>query len=342
MDRKTISHRDALSPLVSVIIPAYNAEQFIEQAIQSVLAQTFQAYEIIVVDDGSTDKTQDILRGFKGQIHCIFQENCGPSSARNAGIKIAQGEYIGFLDADDLWTPTKLEVQLDYMKRYPDIALVCSDHQDFDVEGDLPGSWLGSKRIFEDSDISEGPIQNAFLQLIQDNFISTPTVILKKACFEEIGGFDEEIWSVEDRDLWLRISASFSIACIPKIFCKRRRHQSNISKRQGELTLKGRIRVLEKNWRLFPGLVPDLIWRRELAEYYFNLGCLRLQKGERWRAFQAVSKNLLYAVAMVLSDRSLVVRPTLKSLGLLCGVIVGWQVSRFFGRAWKNAVHITP
>ena len=123
------------APIVSVIIPAYNAERFIPQAIQSVLEQTYQSYEIIVVDDGSTDKTKDILKEFEDKVCCIYQENQGPSAARNAGIKISQGRYICFLDADDIWTPDKLEVQVEFLECHPDISLVFSDHQDFDAGG---------------------------------------------------------------------------------------------------------------------------------------------------------------------------------------------------------------
>ena len=118
---------DNQSPLVSVIIPTDIADRVIEKAIQSVVDQRYRSYEIIVVDDGSTDKTKDILRGFNGQIRCLYQENRGPSAARNAGIKIAQGKYICFLDADDLLTPDKLAAQVDFLELHPDIAFVFSD-----------------------------------------------------------------------------------------------------------------------------------------------------------------------------------------------------------------------
>ena len=333
---------DNQPPQVSVIIPAFNAEQFIAEAIQSVLAQTNACHEIIVIDDGSTDKTTEVLKTFDGKIRCLYQQNKGPSAARNAGIQVAQGELICFLDADDLWTPDKLEVQLAFMEANPDVALVFSDHEEFNEEGIVLSSYLGEKRkAFESFPIATGPLENAFAKLVVENFISTPTVMVRKSCLEKAGVFDEEIRSVEDRDLWLRIAALSTIACIPRIFCKRRFHQANISKHK-ELTVMSRIRVLEKNWRLFPGLVPDRIWRKELAASYFSLGCLLLQKGERWRAFQAVSHNFVYEAAIVLSDRSLAVRPTLKSLGLLCAVLVGWHISRFLWRPWKNAFHIAP
>ena len=197
-----------------VIIPAYNADQFIAQAIQSVLNQTYGSYEIIVVDDGSTDQTKDVLKGFDGRIHCIHQgKNLGPSAARNVGIEIAQGKYICFLDADDLWTPDKLEAQIDFLGRHPDIAFVFSDHQNFKSGDVAPRSYLDEKKeTFGESFVTEVPIQNAFLKLIHENFISTPTVMLRKSCLQKTGLFDESLWSVEDRDLWLRFAAHFKLA----------------------------------------------------------------------------------------------------------------------------------
>ncbi len=332
---KTISGRDTPSPLVSVIIPTYNADQFIGQAIQSVLDQTYRSYEIIVVDDGSTDKTKDFLRGFAGQIHCRFQENRGPSAARNTGITIAQGEYICFLDADDLWTPHKLECQLEYMDRHPDIAFVFSDHQDFNARGVLPGSFLENKMIFEDSLIKEGPIQNAFLMLLQENFISTPTVMVKKACFEETGLFDEDLWSVEDRDLWLRMAAKFTLVCLPGILCKRRVHQSNIS-RQSELTLRSRIKVFEKNKRQFSYLAPAEIWHSALANFYCQIGYVLLENDQRKHAAHAGVKSLKHAFQQMFKRRASSSYPWILGINLIPAALLGRQFSRIIFQPMKR------
>ncbi len=123
-----IANQDSI---VSVIIPAYNAEQFISQAIQSVVEQTYQSQEIIVADDGSTDKTGDILKEFDHKVRCIYQEKQGPSAARNANIKVWQGKYICFLDADNLWTSEKMDMQLSFLASKSDIALVFSNHEEF-------------------------------------------------------------------------------------------------------------------------------------------------------------------------------------------------------------------
>ena len=336
MDKTKTSCSDNQSPLVSVIIPSYNAEQFIGQAIESVMAQTYPSYEMIVVDDGSTDKTKEILKEFDGQIRCVHQENRGPSAARNAGIEIAQGTYICFLDADDLWTPDKLEAQVEFLERHPDIALVFSDHQDFKSGNVDPRSYLDAKKeTFGEVLVTEKPLQEAFLKLIQENFISTPTVMVRKRCLEKTGLFDENLWSVEDRDLWLRMAAHFQLACLPRIFCQRRVHQSNIS-RQSELTLHGRTNVLEKNRRAFPLLVPSEIWDGELANHYCQLGYLLLQKGEQKRALQAGITSVAYALRQVTKSRTLSAYPWSLGLGLIPASLLGWQFSRFLFQPIKG------
>lgn len=329
----------AVSPLalVSVIIPTYNADKFIEEAIQSVLAQTYRMYEIIVVDDGSTDNTKEVLRKYQDKIRCIFQANCGPSAARNAGIKIAQGEYICFLDADDLWTSDKLEVQVSYLNRYPDIAFVFSDH--IDIKGDEPCSstFLASKKVLEDLSTPDGVIPNGFVRLLQENFISTPTVIVKKICFDKAGLFDEELWSVEDRDLWIRMAANFRLACLPKVVCKRRVHQANIS-RQAELSLRSRITVFEKSWRMFSVLAPAKLWRDELADCYCKIGYLHLEKGQRRKALHAAFFSLIYALVGIIKERGISHYPWKLGLGLIPAAILGWQCSRHIFQ-WMKKVY---
>jgi len=328
--------KDSRFPLVSVIIPAYNADQFIAQAIQSVLNQTYRSYEIIVVDDGSTDQTKNILNGFKGQIRCRYQENLGPSAARNAGIKIAQGEYICFLDADDLWTPDKLEIQVEFLKHHPNIAFVFSDHRDFILGEVMPRSFLDDKKeTFGEALVTDVPIPDAFLKLIRENFISTPTVMLRRTCFEEIGLFDENLRSVEDRDLWLRTAARFKLACLPRVFCMRRVHQSNISKQPG-LALQGRITVLEKNRREFSALVPAEIWDCELANHYCQFGYLLLQKGESKRALKAGLTSVAYAFRQIHKNRLLSSYPWGLGLGLIPAALIGWQFSRFIFQLMKR------
>lgn len=323
-------------PLVSVIIPVYNAEKFIGPAIQSVLNQTFSNYEIIVINDGSTDGTREVLKSFVGKIRYLSQKNKGPSAARNLGIQIARGDLICFLDADDLWVSDKLEVQVTFMENHPDIGLLCSDHEEFDHKRIVLQSFLKKKEDSLGSNIiGKIPIDDPFLKLILLNFISTPTVMVRKKCFDKIGIFDESLRSIEDRDLWLRIAANFSIACLPGICCKRRVHQANISKNK-ELSLKGRIRVYERNWKLYPTLAPNCIWHSQLADTYCQLGYHLLQNNQRKSAMKLgflSLKHLLQKGIGISIPRS----PSLwSSLGLLLASTFGWKISRALWKSLKR------
>lgn len=337
MNTKTIINPN---PLVSIVIPTFNAAQFIRETMQSVLAQTYQRYEIIVVDDGSTDNTKDILTEFKSLI-CLFQqENRGPSAARNAGIKAAKGEYICFLDADDLWPPEKLVVQLEFFESHPEIAFVSADHQDFsDDQVERPTFLEMKKKTFGEVLVTEVPLQDAFSKLIHENFISTPTVMMKKSSLDVTGLFDESLWSVEDRDLWLRVAASFNLACLPNVLCKRRVHQTNISL-QSELTLFSRIKVIEKNWKHFPTLVPEKVWRNELAGLYCQLGYVLLKKGQRRGVLDAGLNSLMHAFCQITRPKAPLCMRYSWVLGiwLIPAALLGWEFSRIIFQPIKRLV----
>jgi glycosyltransferase involved in cell wall biosynthesis len=166
------------NPLVSAVIPAYNAEQFISGAIQSVLAQTHKIDEIIVVDDGSTDRTAEIAAGFPG-VRVIQRPNGGPGAARNTGIHAASGEWIGFLDSDDLWVPRKTEIQLGYVT--PEAGVIHANRFDPIHFGNL---WHRQAHL------------------------SPSGAIVRKQALLDVGGFEESraVMSVEDLNLWLRIA----------------------------------------------------------------------------------------------------------------------------------------
>lgn len=331
-----VSKDPKISTLVSVIIPAYNAEQFLGQAIQSVLEQTFLPHEIIVIDDGSTDRTREVMKAFGSNIRGLYQQNAGPSAARNAGIRVAQGNLICFLDADDLWTSDKIKEQINFMEKNPDIGLLCSDHEEFDGSGVVLPSFVKKKEeFFGPTIIGNNPIRNAFVKLLSLNFISTPTVMVRKECLEASGLFDESLWSVEDRDLWLRIAANFSIACMEGIYCRRRVHHLNISKEK-ELSVRGRIRVLEKNWELFPALAPSGFWRGHLADCYCQFGYLLLENNQRWSALKAGILSLKHILLEGFNGKSWRITPWWKSVGLIPAALLGWKISRAFWQPIKE------
>lgn len=195
--------------LVSVIIPTYNASETIERALKSVILQTYSDYEIIVIDDGSSDNTQEVVDEFRKEfdsilVQYIVQKNLGPSSARNNGVKKSQGEFIAFLDADDEWHKDKLKIQIEIM-------------QDKNLD------FLGSAYQYDEFDyknIDEIKMEEYnFNDLLLKNRFSTPGVIIRKDFLLELCGFDESLKYVEDHDLWLRCALKSNLIGIenPKL-----------------------------------------------------------------------------------------------------------------------------
>jgi cellulose synthase/poly-beta-1,6-N-acetylglucosamine synthase-like glycosyltransferase len=190
-------------PKVSVIIPTYNRCGIISNAIDSVLAQTFKDYELIVVDDGSEDDTRSVVMKYgSDKILYWYQENSGKSSARNNGIKKATGEYIAFLDSDDMFVPDKLRKQVDFLDNNRDYGFVYSYANNVDEDGtlldyhfagDLSG-WIYPNMLF-----------------IKNNLIATPTVMVKSSVIASVGGFDETMHICEDLDLWRRIARNHKV-----------------------------------------------------------------------------------------------------------------------------------
>jgi glycosyltransferase involved in cell wall biosynthesis len=327
------------APLVSVIIPTYNSEKFIVQSIHSVLAQTHQRYEIIVVDDGSTDETKDVLHEFGGRIQYVYQQNRGPSAARNTGIKIAQGEYLCFLDADDVWTPHKLEVQLAFMEQHHDIGLVFSDESGINEDGILNKS-LVAKSMFHAELVSQVPIREAVRKLLIENFIPTSTVMARKNCVARVGLFDESLRVAEDRDMWSRIAADCSIGYLPLIVGQKRAHQHNISN-NSELTLRSRIKIWENARHRFSNCTPSLFLNNLLADAHLQLGYILLAKNQRKEARQAGLRSLAYAVRHVAmrgtQDKSLPTYRWFHGVSLILFTFMGWPITQSLWRA-KNAI----
>lgn len=195
------------SSLVSIVMPAWNSAQTLPRAIDSVLEQTWPQREIIVVDDGSTDATLSVLAGYGDKLRIVSQPNRGPSSARNCGLREAQGQYVAFLDADDHWLPKKLERQVALLDAQPDIGFCSTATAVVDSQGEVVRNW---------------PCRNAADPLLETLFMhsaavsgSTSSVLARRELLLEVGGFDEHLRGFEDPDLWIRLAARTSYACIP-------------------------------------------------------------------------------------------------------------------------------
>jgi len=198
-------------PLVSVIIPVYNCDRYLGQALQSVLNQDYQPLEVIVVDDGSEDNSANIARSFK-EIHYMYQPNQGVAMARNAGVAEAHGEFIAFLDADDLWPPNKLSVQVSYMLLHPQIGYTLAVLSNFLEPGTEWPSWVNNDPLTEN--------RNAY---------SPCTLLVRKAVFDHIGIFDPRYKIGEDTEWFVRAKdAGIPFEILSDIVVQRRIHGSNL------------------------------------------------------------------------------------------------------------------
>jgi glycosyltransferase involved in cell wall biosynthesis len=220
-----------MNPLISVIIPTYNHGQFIEEAVESVLAQTYKNFEVIVVDDGSTDNTREILKKYERGITYIFQNNKGVSSARNHGLSIAKGEVIAFLDSDDVWLPEKLSSQLKIMQGEHSIGLVGCGSYVMDYLGNVEREWVPKHY----------KSQEEFLQQLSiRNILHNPSCMLvKKECFNRAGFFNECLQFGEDWDMWLRIAKHYKVDFAERPLMKFRKHGFSKSYK--------RVKIIESN-----------------------------------------------------------------------------------------------
>ena len=179
------------TPHISVIIPAYNAAEFVGQAIESAIAQTLPAHEILVIDDGSKDDTVSAVEKYLPKVRLLQRQNGGPAAARNLGIRESTGEWLAMLDADDTWLPTKLEKQSVHTGK----------------------SKVGIVHAYENDDDTPSPSTIDFSEMWKRNWISNTTALVRREAFVQVGGLDEsrELISVEDYNLWLRIVFAGSV-----------------------------------------------------------------------------------------------------------------------------------
>ena len=192
-------------PLITVIIPTFNRAERLSGAIQSVIDQTHSDWELIIVDDGSTDDTEGVVRSFgDDRIHYTKQENRGVSAARNVGIERARGELIAFLDSDDRWEPRKLEVQKSFLDSNPDVH-ICQTEE----------IWIRNGVRVNPKQKHKKPSGWIFKECLPLCCVSPSGVMIRRVVFERIGLFDESLLSCEDYDLWLRASLHYEIVTLP-------------------------------------------------------------------------------------------------------------------------------
>lgn len=276
--------------MVSVIIPVYNGEKYIAEALESVFNQTYSNYEVVVVDDGSTDGSEQIIDQYSDKVKFIKQTNSGPAGARNNGIKNSIGEYIAFLDCDDIWVPEKLQEQVNRLENNKEFGLVYSDFGKFDEHGVIEQSASQSRNLFM-------PSGNIFPYLFFDPLCWTSTVLVKRSCLDEIGIFDEDkkIQIAEDYDLWLRISRKFEIGYLDSVTAMYRQAPNSLTTKGGR-GFTAETYMLSKTVKAFPEIL-DEIGRRNVNKRfsvpYFEFGYFQSLSGMKREA----RKNFLKAIS---------------------------------------------
>ena len=278
---------------ISVIIPTHDYGRFIREAIDSVLAQTYPVLEVIVVDDGSTDDTPEILAGFGNRIVTVVQNNAGVAAARNAGMAVARGEYLAFLDSDDLWLPEKIEKQLALFEADPGLGLVHCGAERFDAAG---------KTLSVEVSGLEGWVARELLARGQGLIAVGSSMMVRRKVADEIGGFDSRLPACEDGDFCYRVALRYRFGFVPEPLVRYRQHGDgnhlNIPRVEAAmLMLLGKlflspdpsIRVLEKRARG--------IMHRFLAGRYFHRGETRLSLRHMFRSIRHDARNVLHFAA---------------------------------------------
>jgi len=221
---------------VSVIIPCYNGEPFLAEAIESVLSQSYQEFEIIVVDDGSSDNTKGVAARYPS-VRYIYQDNQGVSGARNRGMAESQGSYLSFLDSDDRLLPNTIELGVNYLDTHPDCGFVFGWWRSIGADGSLLQQQ--SQQSLENVD---------YQSLLEGKALVPPSAVMfRRTIFETVGGFNPTLRACEDYDLYLRIYRAFPIYCLNQVVFDYRRHEQNWSTFNGpKLTLENNLRRLDE------------------------------------------------------------------------------------------------
>jgi glycosyltransferase involved in cell wall biosynthesis len=306
------------SPLVSVIVPCHNAAPFIREAVESVLSQTHQNIQVIVVDDGSTDDSVDRIADLRDRIEVIQQPNSGPAVARNAGLEAAKGEMIAFLDADDAWHHRKLEVQTRHVLDHPDCGIVYSRWLDWRATPD--GSW--SAPPWPEEDLANPAVIAEesgwlYLRLLQDSVIHTSNVLFRGDVIRQTGFFDPALRKGQDLDYWLRASRISQVQKLDATLSLYRIYDTSLTFRPAEKNYRALVvqRALD-TWGLTDpggGTLNESRIRRVLGESWKNFGVNHLRHGSA-RTASAAARSALAVAPLDLAAWRLLARATVKSL----------------------------
>ncbi len=267
---------------VSVIIPSYNSGPLVAEAVASALAQSHAPAEVIVIDDGSTDNTPERMAAFGPPVRYLRQPNQGVAAARNAGLRVATGELIAFLDADDVWHPRKLELQVECLRRAPEVALLGTGTVD----------WPRERFPIDDFGEPRQPLRVCFDELVVRNHFVTSSVVVRKNALDRVGEFDRALHGPEDFDLWLRVAREAPVANLPLPLTGYRDVVGSLGKQAVTMQSCGR-RILEKLGG--GGVFRGRPWLRRKAHSYLDYSCAYLHgaDGNPGPALRSMLRSLI-------------------------------------------------
>ncbi len=292
-------------PRVSVIIPTFNNASLLPETLDSVLAQSCTDFELIVVDDGSTDDTVAMIKRDYPQLKYISQLNRGPAATRNAGVTLAQGEFIAFCDHDDLWNPEHLQTLLDGFAAYPDVALVFDNAQYFGV-GVEPDKWHLDSAVC--AGLAKGKVSAK--RLLWDYPVASMSVtMVRKKVFELLGGLCEQVGALDDLHFYLRIAAHHEVRFVDYLGCRKRVTGQNLSQL---INIKEtNVQYLEDLWNNNRDVVRTIgrgSFRLRLARKYFKLARFYMMESKQdlarelfVKAYKANPINLRYLFYLTMS-----------------------------------------
>ena len=312
-------------PLISVIIPVSNGERTIKETIDSVLNQTFLDFELIVINDGSQDSTLKIVSSILDPRLKVFSyPNAGLAATRNRGVSHASGEYISFIDADDLWTPDKLEAQFKALQANPQAAVAYSWTDWIDESGQFlrPGGHISVKG-------------DVFATLLVRDFVeSGSNPLIRTEALAEVGGFDESLPAVEDWDMWLRLAAGYEFVCVPSPQILYRVSSSSMSSNVWKMEA-GSLQVIERAFAVAPESLQHL--KREVLGSRYKYLTFKAVEGtpERKKGLAAVR----FLWQMVRYDRSMLLRSQILAIVIVkiaIATLLPSQLSQALLKAAKN------
>lgn len=280
-----------MSSLVTIIIPTYNYARYIRRAVDSALGQSYANIEVIVVDDGSTDDTQAVTAEYGDRIRYIRQENQGAAAARNRGLAEAKGDYIAFLDADDMYLPDNISEKINFLTTHDQYAWCYSNwawvHENGETYmfGHEPELSLAKFKAHGD----------VFLLALQGYRLGTNVFLFRRDVIEAIRGFDESLAVLEDYDLYLRAAEKFPLGYIDKVLCRIFEHPGSLGTGAGKRTgYYCRWKLNKKLTRLFPEQIAQVAtaWKSMQSDVYRNLAELALSRGNVHRAMLFLRASL--------------------------------------------------